>query len=121
LAEDPNFSGRDAALLNNSGAVKPAGYLEAGGIQLLAGSNIFIQNTGTATEFAGLTVGGGGLLVGRYQAKSNPHGNQAFSFTGTLTTADDVLQFEFTITADSEITLRTYSYAGGTNGAGEVI
>ena len=121
LAEDPNFAGRDAALATNDGPVNLAGYLQAGGIQLLAGRNIFIRNTGTATQFAGLTVGGGGLLVGRYQAVTTPGGTQAFSFVGTLTTANDVLRFDFTVTAESQITLRTYSYAGGTNAAGQVI
>jgi filamentous hemagglutinin family protein len=121
LAADPNFSGRDEALKTNTGPINPAGYLQAGGIELLAGSNIFIQNTGTATDFAGLTVGGGGLLVGRFQAVTTPGGTQGFSFVGTLTTANDVLQFNFTVTAESDITLRTYSYAGGTNAQGQVI
>ncbi|MFL6752380.1 MAG: DVUA0089 family protein, partial [Sphingomicrobium sp.] len=121
LRADTNFAGRDAALATNTGPVNPAGYLQAGGVQLLAGKNIFIQNTGTATEFAGLTVGGQGLLIGRYQAVTNPDGTQGFSFTGTLATANTVLQFDFTITAQSDITLRTYSYAGGTNAAGQAI
>ena len=121
LAQNSSFTGRDAALATNNGAVNAGGYLQAGGIQLLAGSNIFIQNTGTATEFAGLTVGGGGLLVGRYQPVTNPNGTQGFSFVGTLTTANDVLQFNFTVSAESQITLRTYSYAGGTNAAGQQI
>ncbi|MDQ3245664.1 MAG: DVUA0089 family protein [Pseudomonadota bacterium] len=90
-------------------------------MQLLTNGNIFIQNSGTATQFAGLTVGGQGLLVGRYQASTNPDGTQSFSFTGTLTTADDVLYFDFTITGESEIVLRSYSYAGGTNGNGQQI
>ena len=38
-----------------------------------------------------------------------------------MTTANDVLQFNFTVTAELEITLRTYSYAGGTNAAGQTI
>ena len=121
LAADPNFSGRDQALATNNGSVNPAGYLQAGGIQLLAGSNIFIQNTGTATDFAGLTVGGGGLLVGRYQAITTQSGTQGFSFAGTLTTANDVLHFDFTVTSNSQVTLRTYSYAGGVNSAGQTI
>ena len=44
-----------------------------------------------------------------------------FSFVGTLTTANDVLHFDFNVTAQSQITLRTYSYAGGTNSAGQII
>ena len=121
LSDNSTFEGRDAALATNSGAVNPAGYVQAGGIRLLTDHNIFIQNTGTATQFAGLTVGGQGLLVGRYQSGVTSDGLQTFSFTGTLTTANDVLRFDFTITAESQITLRTYSYAGGTNGDGLVV
>ena len=120
LAADPNFSGHAQALATNTGPVNTLGYLRAGGIQLLAGSNIFIQNTGTATDFGGLTVGGGGLLVGRYQAVTTSTG-PGFSFVGTLTSANNVLQFDFTVTTQSQITLRTYSYAGGTNAQGQVI
>ena len=83
LAADPTFAGFEDALKTNNGATNPAGYLQAGGIALLGGSNIFIQNTGTATDFAGLTVGGGGLLVGRYQTVVNANGTQGFSFVGT--------------------------------------
>lgn len=121
LADDPEFAGRNEALATNNGPVNQAGYLEADGIQLLTNGNIFIQNSGTSTEFAGMTAGGQGLLVGRYQASTNPDGTQSFSFVGTLTTADDVLLFDFTITSQTQITLRTYSYAGGVNGAGETI
>ncbi|MGZ8346659.1 MAG: DVUA0089 family protein, partial [Allosphingosinicella sp.] len=119
LAEDSEFDGRDEALRTNSGAVNEAGYLQAGGIGLFSGGNIFVQNTGTATNFAGLTVGGGGLLIG--SVSQVPGGGGAASFRGTLITANDVLTFEFTINSDRTVTLRSYSYAGGTNAAGEVI
>ncbi|MDP8913748.1 MAG: DVUA0089 family protein, partial [Pseudomonadota bacterium] len=121
LRADPNFSGREEALRTNDGPVNAAGYIQAGGVQLLAGTNIFVQNTGTATEFAGVTVGGGGLLVGRMTAQPNPSGGTNFSFVGTLATENDVLFFDFTINAESTVTLLTYSYAGGTNSAGQVI
>ncbi|HEX8400100.1 MAG TPA: DVUA0089 family protein, partial [Allosphingosinicella sp.] len=128
LAADPNFTGRDAALRTNNGAATPAGFVQAGGVQLLSGGRIFVQNTGTATEFAGLTVGGGGLLVGRMTSTQNPGGGTGggtgttnFSFVGTLTTANEVLFFDFTVTSASDVTLRSYSYAGGTNAQGQVI
>ena len=44
-----------------------------------------------------------------------------FSFTGTFTGDNNVQFFDFTATAGSTITLRSYSYAGGTNAAGTTI
>jgi len=44
-----------------------------------------------------------------------------FSFTGTFLTGDDVAFFDFDVGAPSLVTLVTYSYAGGTNAAGELI
>ena len=44
-----------------------------------------------------------------------------FSFTGNLANDDDVQLFNFSVAAPSIVTLRTWSYAGGTNAAGDVI
>jgi hypothetical protein len=44
-----------------------------------------------------------------------------FSFTGNLTKDNDVQLFNFSVGAPSNVTLRTWSYAGGTNAAGNVI
>ena len=44
-----------------------------------------------------------------------------FSYTGTLNDPNDVLMFNFTVGSPSTITLRSYSYAGGTNAAGTPI
>jgi hypothetical protein len=44
-----------------------------------------------------------------------------FSFTGNLTKDNDVQLFNFSVGAPSNVTLRTWSYAGGTNAAGSVI
>jgi hypothetical protein len=137
LAANPGFDGRDQALRTNNGEVRPAGSLQAGGVQLLSGGRIFVQNTGTATEFAGITVGGGGLLIGRMTTTTTPAPapgtgtgggtgggtgtTTSFSFTGTLQTANEVLFFDFTVASPSEVTLRSYSYAGGTNARGETI
>src|SRR5574341_686978 len=44
-----------------------------------------------------------------------------FSFTGSFIQDDDVQLFNFTVGIASTVTLRTYSYAGGTNAAGTVI
>lgn len=43
-----------------------------------------------------------------------------FSFSGMFTGDDDVAFFDFSATDASTITLRSYSYAGGTNAAGTV-
>lgn len=44
-----------------------------------------------------------------------------FSFTGNFSTINDVQLFTFTVGANSNVVLRSYSYAGGTNSAGTVI
>ncbi|PWR03006.1 hypothetical protein DKT77_08685 [Meridianimarinicoccus roseus] len=44
-----------------------------------------------------------------------------FSFIGALTSDNDVALFDFTVGATSNVTLRTYSYAGGTMADGTVI
>lgn len=74
LAADPNFAGRNAALLANSGPVLDSGYLQAGGITFRVGTGapgatLFIQNTGTANELRGLTVGAAGLTIAPQQNK----------------------------------------------------
>ena len=43
------------------------------------------------------------------------------SFTGNLVNDDDVQLFNFTIDSESDVTLRTLSYAGGVNVNGELI
>ncbi|WP_414661098.1 DVUA0089 family protein [Horticoccus sp. 23ND18S-11] len=44
-----------------------------------------------------------------------------FSFTGNLANDNDVQLFTFSVGATSNVTLRTWSYAGGTNAAGTLI
>jgi hypothetical protein len=44
-----------------------------------------------------------------------------FSFTGNLNAGNEVQMFNFTVGAISNVTLETWSYAGGTNAAGTVI
>jgi hypothetical protein len=43
------------------------------------------------------------------------------SFTGTLAGDNDLRLFTFTLGADTMVSLRTWSYAGGTNAAGNLI
>jgi filamentous hemagglutinin family protein len=64
LEADPDFEGRDDALATNDGEVNPDGYVQAGGITVtMLGSSFMVQNTGTADDFAGLSVGDGGLTI----------------------------------------------------------
>jgi len=55
------------------------------------------------------------LSVSIAQAFSN------FSFTGTFSEDDQLELLQFTVPSTSAVTLRTWSYAGGTNAAGTVI
>lgn len=44
-----------------------------------------------------------------------------FSFTGNFVYDDDVQLFNFSVSTRSTVTLRSWSYAGGTNAAGQII
>jgi hypothetical protein len=44
-----------------------------------------------------------------------------YSFTGNLANDDQVQLFNFSVAAPLTVTLRTWSYAGGTNAAGQLI
>src|SRR5690606_15868189 len=48
-------------------------------------------------------------------------GGTVFTFSGMLLDDNDVLFFDFSVSETSLITLRTYSYAGGTAGDGTVV
>ena len=50
-------------LATNSGASNPNGFVSAGGITADIGSSFLVQNSGTADDLAGLTVGDGGLTI----------------------------------------------------------
>jgi len=58
LAADANFSGRDAALLTNDGEEVPRGYIEGGDVQMFVRDTLFVQNSGNADTFGGITVTG---------------------------------------------------------------
>jgi len=58
LAADPDFAGRDDALLANNGAEEPRGYIEGGDVQMFVRDTLFVQNTGNADTFGGITVTG---------------------------------------------------------------
>jgi hypothetical protein len=58
------------------------------------------------------------MLLAAHQASAVPTN---FSFTGTFAQDDDVQLFNFTADGSSTVTLRSYSYAGGTQANGNVV
>jgi hypothetical protein len=76
LIADPNFAGRDAALLNNTGPVQPRGYIEAADVVLQVGSTAFVQNSGTVPAFFGDGNAYAGILVSRNTLTVTPTGTQ---------------------------------------------
>ena len=65
-----------------------------------------------STRFACLAVG---LLFTGLSAAAD------FSFEGAFNQDDDVQQFSFSVAANSDVTLRSWAYAGGVNAAGQTI
>jgi hypothetical protein len=64
LEANPNFAGRDEALATNDGAADPGGYVQAGAVDVtMLGSSFLVQNSGTSTDPAGISVGDGGLTI----------------------------------------------------------
>jgi hypothetical protein len=63
------------------------------------------------------------LLAGITAAalSATPASATDFSFAGTLNDPNQVLFFDFTVSDTSTVTLRSYSYAGGVNAAGQTI
>ena len=122
ISDDPDIAGLAEALGTNDGSLDQGGYVRAGGVALLAGQNIYVQNTGTANTPGGITVGDQGLIIGQISSSTSPTtGGTVFTFSGMLMEANDVLFFDFSVDESSLITLRTYSYAGGTAGDGTVV
>lgn len=62
----------------------------------------------------------GAALAALMSAGAMPAAAADYSFTGNLGNPNDVALFNFTVGSTSNVTLRTYSYAGGTNAAGQV-
>src|SRR6476660_8492652 len=61
------------------------------------------------------------LTAATIALSSTPAAATDLSFTGNLSNPNQVLLFNFVVGSTSTVTLRTYSYAGGTNAAGTVI
>jgi hypothetical protein len=62
----------------------------------------------------------GAAALGAFLA-ATPAQAANFSFRGNFTKDDDVQLFNFTVGTSSNVTLRTYSYAGGTQADGTVV
>jgi hypothetical protein len=96
----PSFEGFEGPLGTNNGAVNPDGYLQAGGITVtMLGSSFLVQNSGSAEQPGGLTVGDGGLHIvnqGSDPATVILFGQQKGG-NGTVVTGDDFFeQVDFT-------------------------
>jgi hypothetical protein len=63
LAEDPNYANRDSDLATNPGADNQDGNLRAGAIRGEVSGSFLVQNSGTADNPAGISVGEGGLTI----------------------------------------------------------
>ncbi len=61
LAATPAFADRAALLRTNDGPLAPAGYLQAGRVEVRATTGLFVENSGDTTTYAGITTGDGGL------------------------------------------------------------
>ncbi|HLI19098.1 MAG TPA: DVUA0089 family protein [Rhodanobacteraceae bacterium] len=70
----------------------------------------------TAFGVFGALVLGGIFAAGTAQATTSD-----YSFTGTFGHDSDVQLFNFTVGSQSQVILRTWSYAGGVNAAGDTI
>jgi filamentous hemagglutinin family protein len=100
LEADPNFAGRDSQLGANSGTSNPLGFVGVGGISALFTGTFFVQNSGTATDMGGLSVGDRGLFVENFGTSA------AAAVTAT-------------VTASISASAAAASTAGSNSGAGE--
>jgi hypothetical protein len=111
LRANPNYAGRDDALLDNGGTEVPRGYVEANGVTLVSGGTLYVQNTGSTAQFtqdfAGITTGSGGLTVTAAAPNTNVTAfGRRLNADGSFTTGD---AFFFA---------STYNTAGGAGAAG---
>src|SRR5262245_35968039 len=75
-----------------------------------------MMKIGLSLRASGVAVAFAAIL-----ACTNPAKADNFSFTGSFAVDNDVQLFNFSVMAPSNVTLRTWSYAGGTNAAGQLI
>ena len=79
LEANPNYAGRDAALAVNSGVTNLDGFVGADSVAIGVSNSLFGQNSGTADNIAGITVGAGGFSIantGATPATVNVYGRQ---------------------------------------------
>ena len=101
LIADPSFAGFESALETNNGADSPDGVIRADSIGISASETLRVQNTGTATQFAGITVGSSGLAI---TPEPNQSGNLELSVVAfgsqLLPNGDRVINSDFFQTID---------------------
>ncbi|MGK2855051.1 MAG: beta strand repeat-containing protein, partial [Microbacteriaceae bacterium] len=83
---DPEAAGLADALATPASTTSNLdGYIRANSVSLISNANILLQNSGTARDFAGVTTGGGGLIIGRItpMSGSSSGGNTGGNTGGT--------------------------------------
>jgi hypothetical protein len=120
LAADPNFAGRNLALLLNPAPAAPRGYVEAGGVHFIVNqpkgaglpATLFVQNTGAHfADLAGVTVGAGGLKISPVGLATVQGFGRRLNPDGSFTTGDSFFSLAVfdrisgTFTDDSELNL----------------
>jgi hypothetical protein len=108
LRANPNYAGRDADLLDNGGTEVPRGYVEANGVMLVSGGTLYVQNNGSTAQFtqdfAGVTVGAGGLTVTAAAPNTNVTAfGRRLNADGSFTTGDAFF-FQSTYNTDGSFT-----------------
>ena len=97
------------------------------GINLLQGTDqvvevLFDESGDSKYTLQGVDATPSGLkLNSGVDAIKSSGGGTNFSITGNIDLRNDVRLFSFTLDADGEVNLRTFSAAGGTNAAGDTI
>lgn len=101
LAADPNFAGRNLALLLNPAPAVPRGFVEAGGVHFIVNQpqgfipagTLFVQNTGSSfADLAGITVGSGGLRISPVGLATVQGFGRRLNADGSFTTGDSFFQ-----------------------------
>jgi hypothetical protein len=120
LEADPNFAGRNLALLLNPAPAAPRGFLEAGRVHFIVAQPqgegppgaLFVQNTGASfADLAGVTVGAGGLRISPLGLATVQGFGRRLNPDGSFTTGDFfflLADFDRTgggFTGDSELNL----------------
>ena len=77
--------------------------------------------SGQPRRFRWTLLGGAVIALTANLTALSPARAGSMSFTGTFRFDNDIQLLPFTVSTTSDVTLETWSYAGGTNAAGQVI